>query len=125
EDRRGFIEEAAGVLKHRRRKEKTVRKLDDMQGNLNRLEDLTSEIRRQLTPLGKQAKIARRAQTVQFEVRDAKSRLMADDLVTLRAALDKEIADEEAQRASRKLVQDRLEETRAELTTLDVAAAHA
>lgn len=50
EDRRGFIEEAAGVLKHRRRKEKTVRKLDAMQGNLNRLEDLTSEIRRQLTP---------------------------------------------------------------------------
>lgn len=125
EDRRGFIEEAAGVLKHRRRKEKTVRKLDAMQGNLNRLEDLTSEIRRQLTPLGKQAKIARRAQTVQFDVRDAKSRLMADDLVTLRAALDKEIADEEAQRASRKLVQDRLEETRAELTTLEVAAAHA
>ncbi|WP_411732375.1 chromosome segregation protein SMC [Paeniglutamicibacter sp.] len=125
EDRRGFIEEAAGVLKHRRRKEKTVRKLDAMQGNLNRLEDLTSEIRRQLTPLGKQAKIARRAQSVQFEVRDAKSRLMADDLVTLRSALDKDIADEAAQRASQHVVQGRLEETRAELTKLEVAAAHA
>nr|WP_254456340.1 chromosome segregation protein SMC [Paeniglutamicibacter quisquiliarum] len=125
EDRRGFIEEAAGVLKHRRRKEKTVRKLDAMQGNLNRLEDLTTEIRRQLTPLGKQAKIARRAQSVQFEVRDAKSRLMADDLVTLRAALDKDIADEAEQRAAQQVVQGRLEESRAELTTLEVAAAHA
>ncbi|MFL4472372.1 chromosome segregation protein SMC [Paeniglutamicibacter sp. MACA_103] len=125
EDRRGFIEEAAGVLKHRRRKEKTVRKLDAMQGNLNRLEDLTTEIRRQLTPLGKQAKIARRAQGVQFEVRDAKSRLMADDLVSLRSALEKDIADEAAQRAAQQVVQGRLEESRAELTTLEVAAAHA
>ncbi|WP_181578418.1 chromosome segregation protein SMC [Arthrobacter sp. AQ5-05] len=125
EDRRGFIEEAAGVLKHRRRKEKTVRKLDAMQGNLNRLEDLTGEIRRQLTPLGKQAKIARRAQAVQFEVRDAKSRLMADDLVTLRTALEKDISDEATQRAAQQVVQGRLEESRAELTSLEVAAAHA
>jgi chromosome segregation protein len=66
EDRRGFIEEAAGILKHRRRKEKTVRKLEAMQANLQRLSDLTGEIRRQLTPLGKQAAVARRAQTVQF-----------------------------------------------------------
>ena len=53
EDRRGFIEEAAGILKYRRRKEKTVRKLEAMQANLARLSDLTGEIRRQLTPLGK------------------------------------------------------------------------
>ncbi|ASN39601.1 chromosome segregation protein SMC [Arthrobacter sp. 7749] len=125
EDRRGFIEEAAGVLKHRRRKEKTVRKLDAMQGNLNRLEDLTSEIRRQLTPLGKQAKIARRAQSVQFDVRDAKSRLLADDLVTLSDALSKDIADETTQRENQKIVQAHLDETRAELATLEVAAAQA
>lgn len=71
EDRRGFIEEAAGILKHRRRKEKTLRKLDAMSANLARLTDLTGEIRRQLTPLGKQAAVARRAQSVQFDVRDA------------------------------------------------------
>ncbi|XAZ36141.1 AAA family ATPase [Glutamicibacter halophytocola] len=65
EDRRGFIEEAAGVLKHRRRKEKTLRKPQAMQGNLDRLEDLNAEVRRQLAPLGRQAKIARRAQSVQ------------------------------------------------------------
>ena len=52
EDRRGFIEEAAGVLKHRKRKEKALRKLDAMEANLTRLQDLTSELRRQLKPLG-------------------------------------------------------------------------
>ena len=125
EDRRGFIEEAAGVLKHRRRKEKTVRKLDAMQGNLNRLEDLISEIRRQLAPLGKQAKVARRAQSVQFDLRDAKSRLMADDLVTIRAILEKEIADETTQREQQRMLTQRVEEIRAELTRLEAAAAHA
>ena len=94
EDRRGFIEEAAGILKHRRRKEKTVRKLEAMQANLARLSDLTGEIRRQLTPLGKQAEVARRAQTVQFDVRDARARLLADDLVQLQSTLDQDVADE-------------------------------
>ena len=61
EDRRGFIEEAAGVLKHRKRKEKALRKLDSTEGNLTRLNDLLSEIRRQLKPLGRQAEVARRA----------------------------------------------------------------
>jgi chromosome segregation protein len=85
EDRRAFIEEAAGVLKHRRRKEKAVRKLDSMQANLARLTDLTAELRRQLKPLGRQAEVARRAQTVQADLRDARLRLAADDLVTRRA----------------------------------------
>src|SRR3954463_24897 len=57
EERRGFIEEAAGVLKHRKRKEKALRKLESMEANLTRLSDLTSEIRRQLGPLGKQAEV--------------------------------------------------------------------
>ena len=87
EDRRGFIEEAAGVLKHRKRKEKALRKLEAMQANLTRLTDLTAELRRQLKPLGKQAEIARRAAGVQAELRDSRLRLLADDLVTLRAEL--------------------------------------
>src|SRR5947209_3067376 len=53
EDRRAFIEEAAGVLKHRKRKEKALRKLDAMSANLARLTDLTTELRRQLKPLGR------------------------------------------------------------------------
>ena len=80
DDRRGFIEEAAGVLKHRKRKEKALRKLEAMQANLTRLTDLTGELRRQLKPLGQQAEIARRAAGVQAELRDSRLRLLADDL---------------------------------------------
>ena len=94
EDRRGFIEEAAGVLKHRKRKEKALRKLDACEGNLTRLTDLLGEIRRQLKPLGRQAEVARRAAGVQATVRDARARIIADDLVTARTALDQELADE-------------------------------
>ncbi|BBZ66599.1 chromosome partition protein Smc [Mycolicibacterium insubricum] len=85
EDRRAFIEEAAGVLKHRRRKEKAVRKLDAMAANLARLTDLTTELRRQLKPLGRQAEVARRAATIQADLRDARLRLAADDLVRRQA----------------------------------------
>ncbi|MFD9408288.1 AAA family ATPase [Streptomyces sp. NPDC059989] len=94
--RRAFIEEAAGVLKHRKRKEKALRKLDAMQANLARVQDLNEELRRQLKPLGRQAAVARRAAVIQADLRDARLRLLADDLVTLRRALDAEIADEAA-----------------------------
>ena len=83
EERRGFIEEAAGVLKHRKRKEKALRKLDAMEANLTRVNDLTGEIRRQLKPLGRQAETARRAAVIQADARDARLRLLADDLVQL------------------------------------------
>ncbi|GHH86848.1 AAA family ATPase [Streptomyces capitiformicae] len=94
--RRAFIEEAAGVLKHRKRKEKALRKLDAMQANLARVQDLTDELRRQLKPLGRQAAVARRAAVIQADLRDARLRLLADDLVRLRGALQNEIADEAA-----------------------------
>ncbi|MFJ9817876.1 chromosome segregation protein SMC [Streptomyces sp. NPDC101151] len=94
--RRAFIEEAAGVLKHRKRKEKALRKLDAMQANLARVQDLTDELRRQLKPLGRQAAVARRAAVIQADLRDARLRLLADDLVRLREALKTEIADEAA-----------------------------
>ncbi|MHC0433339.1 AAA family ATPase [Streptomyces sp. O3] len=92
--RRAFIEEAAGVLKHRKRKEKALRKLDAMRANLARVQDLTDELRRQLKPLGRQAAVARRAAVIQADLRDARLRLLADDLVRLREALRSEIADE-------------------------------
>ncbi|WP_165502902.1 chromosome segregation SMC family protein, partial [Actinomadura fibrosa] len=101
EGRRAVIEEAAGVLKHRKRKEKALRKLDAMQGNLTRVQDLTGELRRQLKPLGKQAEIARRAAVIQADLRDARLRLLADDLVTLSTRLEQEAADEAAIRARR------------------------
>ncbi|MFH8294482.1 chromosome segregation protein SMC [Streptomyces sp. NPDC018059] len=94
--RRAFIEEAAGVLKHRKRKEKALRKLDAMRANLARVQDLTDELRRQLKPLGRQAAVARRAAVIQADLRDARLRLLADDLVRLREALNAEVADEAA-----------------------------
>ncbi|NMR19605.1 chromosome segregation protein SMC [Cellulomonas fimi] len=123
EERRGFIEEAAGVLKHRKRKEKALRKLEAMQANLTRLGDLTSEIRRQLGPLGKQAEVARRAQTVQADLRDARARLLADDLAQLSATLEQEIADESALRARRTEVETRLDGARARLADVERLAA--
>ncbi|MFJ8669199.1 AAA family ATPase [Streptomyces sp. NPDC093600] len=94
--RRAFIEEAAGVLKHRKRKEKALRKLDAMQANLARVQDLTDELRRQLKPLGRQAAVARRAAVIQADLRDARLRLLSDDLVRLQEALKAEVADEAA-----------------------------
>ncbi|AZZ51376.1 chromosome segregation protein SMC [Rathayibacter festucae] len=111
EERRGFIEEAAGILKHRRRKEKTLRKLDGMQANLTRLSDLAGEIRRQLKPLGRQAEVARQAQTIAAVVRDARARLLADDVVTLRTALDGFARTESERHSERLVLQERLEQS--------------
>ncbi|MGP3688707.1 AAA family ATPase [Streptomyces sp. IBSNAI002] len=108
--RRAFIEEAAGVLKHRKRKEKALRKLDAMQANLARVQDLNDELRRQLKPLGRQAAVARRAAVIQADLRDARLRLLADDLVTLRRALDAEIADEAALKERKEAAEARLAE---------------
>ncbi|MGB8649107.1 MAG: AAA family ATPase, partial [Mycobacteriales bacterium] len=123
EDRRAFIEEAAGVLKHKKRKEKALRKLEAMQANLTRLQDLTTELRRQLKPLGRQAEVARRAGEVQADLRDARLRLLADDLVQLRAALDAEVRDETELRARRAVVEKELAEAQAREQQLEAAAA--
>jgi chromosome segregation protein len=99
--RRALIEEAAGVLKHRRRKEKAVRKLDSMQANLTRLVDLTGELGRRLKPLGRQAEIARKAAVIQADLRDARLRLLADDYTTLAGELARDQDDEAATTAAR------------------------
>ncbi|MFD0007115.1 chromosome segregation protein SMC [Streptomyces sp. NPDC127178] len=106
--RRAFIEEAAGVLKHRKRKEKALRKLDAMQANLARVQDLTDELRRQLKPLGRQAAVARRAAVIQADLRDARLRLLADDLVRLRQALQTEVADEAALKGRKEAAEQEL-----------------
>ncbi|MEU6863162.1 AAA family ATPase [Streptomyces sp. NPDC046876] len=108
--RRAFIEEAAGVLKHRKRKEKALRKLDAMQANLARVQDLNDELRRQLKPLGRQAAVARRAAVIQADLRDARLRLLADDLVALRGALAAEIADEAALKERKEAAEAQLAE---------------
>ncbi|MGB2700531.1 MAG: AAA family ATPase, partial [Candidatus Phosphoribacter baldrii] len=122
EERRGFIEEAAGVLKHRKRKERALRKLETMEANLTRVQDLTTEIRRQLGPLGRQAETARKAGVIQAEVRDARLRLIADDLVQLTATLEQEVADETALIARRTEVETALSALGGRLTALEVEA---
>jgi chromosome segregation protein len=123
EDRRAFIEEAAGVLKHRKRKEKAVRKLDAMSANLARLTDLTTELRRQLKPLGRQAEMARRAQTIQADLRDARLRLAADDLVTRRGEFDNTNQAETALRREHDEMTERLEAATVQLDAHESAVA--
>jgi len=123
EERRGFIEEAAGVLKHRKRKEKAIRKLDSMQANLARINDLTVELRRQLRPLGKQAEVAKKAATIQADLRDAKLRLLADDYISLSKTVDAEVADENALRERRSQVEGELDKVRRREEELDAQSA--
>ena len=100
EDRRGFIEEASGVLKHRKRKEKALRKLESMAGSLTRIEDLAAELRRQLGPLARQAEAARRADVIRADVRDARARLLADDLAQVHSLIEaQQVSEKDVARA--------------------------
>jgi chromosome segregation protein len=121
EERRGFIEEAAGILKHRRRKEKTQRKLEAMQANLTRLNDLAGEVRRQLKPLGQQAEVAREAQGIAATVRDAKARILAADIIDLHKALEETAKSEADRRGERNILQTMLTENTARLGHLEAA----
>ncbi|MDO5688441.1 MAG: AAA family ATPase [Pseudoscardovia radai] len=107
-DNRAFIEEAAGILKHRKRKERALRKLQNTQENLDRLDDLLKEIHRQLGPLRRQARVSRRADSIHVTLRDAQCRLYADDAAQLAARRD----EERTQLAS---VREQLVERRREL----------
>ncbi|MDC5699018.1 chromosome segregation protein SMC [Intrasporangium calvum] len=122
EERRGFIEEAAGVLKHRKRKERALRKLDAMEANLTRVQDLTGEIRRQLGPLGRQAETARKAAVIQTDARDARLRLLADDLVQLTSTLEQEVADESALIQRRTEVEEAMADLGHRISGLEQAA---
>ena len=121
EERRGFIEEAAGVLKHRRRKERALKKLADMDANLVRVLDLTNEIHRQLGPLARQARVARRASLIQARVRDAKARLLADDLSSALSKLSVLEASDESAAARRASLEEQIAAARAELSRLEDA----
>jgi len=119
EERRGFIEEAAGILKHRRRKEKTQRKLEAMQANLTRLNDLAGEVRRQLKPLGQQAEVARQAQGVASVVRDAKARILAEDIAKLHLQLEETAKSEADRKAERNILVELLNENTARMQVLE------
>jgi chromosome segregation protein len=121
EERRGYIEEAAGILKHRRRKEKTERKLEAMQVNLTRLNDLAGELRRQLKPLSQQAETARAAAGIASVIRDAKARLIAAEIVDLLAGLEETSQSEADRKAERNILQQQLDANSSRLTELEAA----
>ena len=122
-ERRGFIEEAAGVLKHRKRKEKALRKLDGMQGNLLRLQDLLAEICRQLGPLARQAKAAERAHALAATVRDAGLRLLADELCVAQTELTGHLTATRDRAAGLAQAERDLEAVRATLAQRELGAA--
>ena len=88
EERRAIIEEAAGVLKFRKRKEKAERRLDATEANLLRVQDLLREVRRQLRPLERQAKAAERHETLIVELTDLKTFVAGREIAGLRTKLE-------------------------------------
>ena len=88
EDRRALIEEAAGVLKHKQRKEKSARKLQAMETHLMRVRDVAAEIERQLGPLERKAKRARAFEEANARLQELRLELAVDDLRTLKAQWD-------------------------------------
>jgi chromosome segregation protein len=90
-----------------------------METNLTRLSDLAGEIRRQLKPLGRQAEIAREAQTIAAVVRDAKARIFADDVVALRTALADHTRTEHERHTERLVLSDQAEAVRASIARLE------
>jgi chromosome segregation protein len=118
EERRLIIEEAAGVLKYRKRKEKAERRLVATEGNLNRLGDLLREVRRQLRPLERQADAARRHGDLVAELRSLHLFLAGRELTTLRRRL----GDGSAARAELATEDNLLRKALAELDTAVMAA---
>ncbi len=80
EDRRALIEEAAGVLKHKQRKEKSARKLESMDNHLARVRDVAAEVARQLGPLERKAKRAVAYKEAAAQLAELKIALAVDDL---------------------------------------------
>ena len=114
EDRRSIIEEASGVLKHRKRKEKAERRLESTEANLLRAQDLLREVRRQLKPLERQADAARRHGALVAELRTLRLHVAGREIGGMQARLQA-LAEQKA--AGEKTEN----ELRARLSALDAA----
>lgn len=115
EERRALIEEAAGVLKHKKRKERALRKLSAMEQNLERARDVLGEVERQLRPLQRQADKARQYDGLVADLKDLEVALAVDDLRSLRSAWDDMLKREREQDADVELCRYRVEEKDREL----------
>jgi len=114
EDRRAIIEEASGVLKHRKRKEKAERRLEGTEANLLRAQDLLREVRRQLRPLERQADAARRHGAVAAEMRNLQLYIAGREIAALRSRLENSAVSKVEGEANEKTL-------RARLSSLDTA----
>ncbi|MDP8955356.1 MAG: AAA family ATPase [Actinomycetota bacterium] len=119
EERRQFIEEAAGIAKHRRRRDRAERKLAGLEQDLVRLQDVAGELRRQLKPLKQQADLARRHESLSAEAAHVAAGLAAARLQELYAERDRRLPAWEAVAARRKEMRERLAQLDNELARLD------
>ena len=101
EERRALIEEAAGISKHKRRRERSLKRLESMESHLQRVLDVQKEVSRQLKPLERQVDKAKRASEISERARELRCILAVDDLRRLRARWD------EVQRAERERSSER------------------
>ena len=95
EDRRAWIEEAAGILKHRRRRERAIRKMEAVDDHVDKLRSVLRELRRQLRPLERQAEAANKAEQLERDLHDVRGRIAAVDLAELTERLDDDHAAEQ------------------------------
>jgi len=125
EDRRSIIEEAAGVLKYRRRKEKSERRLESTEANLTRLQDLLREVRRQLKPLERQADAARRHGDLIKELTTLRVHLVGREIADLRARLESSTDEQKKFGAHQKELSTKLAQLDAQVTTGEAQLAEA
>ncbi|MBI4259607.1 MAG: AAA family ATPase, partial [Actinobacteria bacterium] len=121
EERRQYIEEAAGISKHKRRKERAQRKLAGLEQDLLRLQDVLGELRRQLKPLKQQAEVARRHEAFTAEAAELAWKVQAARLRTLLADRDRRMAGWEEGLAKRREAKARIGELDAGMAELDAA----
>jgi chromosome segregation protein len=121
EERRLYVEEAAGIAKHRRRRERAQRKLAGLEGDLLRLQDLAGELRRQLKPLKQQAELAARHEALSKEAQELARHVAAARLRDLQAERDRRRPDWQRGEARQAAARERLTELDQEIARLDRA----
>ncbi len=119
EERRRYIEEAAGILKHRRRRERALRKLEQVDTHVDKLRTVLRELRRQLRPLERQAEAADRYRSLQAELRGVRVRLAAAELDRLSVLAERADRSDDDAAAEQERVEQRLSEHRGHVDSLE------
>lgn len=119
EERRGYIEEAAGILKHRRRRERALRKLEQVDTHVDKLRTVLRELRRQLRPLERQAEAADRYRTLQAELRSVRVALAAGELARLDRLAASQGRDDDDAAATHAEVEGRLATASGKVASLE------